>query len=92
MHFKLNRLNARRVTLRFLCWFYAMPLAAILFPAKCAWYPRVANQPGIVGGNISGGFSPHVLVWDYDQVRVCDIELRTILRKVHLHDIVLPGF
>lgn len=35
---------------------------------------------------------PHILVRDYDQVRVCDIKRRTILREVHLHDIVLAGF
>ena len=35
---------------------------------------------------------PHIPVRDYDQVRVRDIERRTILREVHLHDIVLAGF
>ena len=31
-------------------------------------------------------------MWDYDQVRVRGIERRTILRKVHLNDVVLASF
>ena len=44
-----------------------------------------------IGDSISSGPLPHVLMRDYDHVRVCDVERRTILRKVHLHDIVLAG-
>ena len=43
-------------------------------------------------GESSSGASIHILVWDYDQVRIGGIQRRPVLGKVHLHDIFFARF
>ncbi len=58
-----------------------MHIIIVLFALEFLWLQFAVQLP-----------SPHPSVLDYDQVRIGDIQGRSVFGEVYLHDILLTGF